>query len=270
MREELEAAKDLAIRAGAILLNHYAQPKVGWKGKGNPVTEADRRANDFLTQELHRLFPADGMLSEEAPDDTARLSRSRVWIIDPLDGTTEFINHVDEFAVMIGMSIDGIPKLGVVYQPVADRMYCATLGSGAFLTLDRTTHRLQVSAESNPEAMTIVLSRSHDTAEVDLIRRALGIANIIMSGSLGLKVGLICEGRAHLYLNTTSHTCQWDTCAPDVILHEAGGHMTDLVNAPLLYNRTEVQNVNGVIATNGPVHDRVAHLAQSVLARTRP
>src|SRR5262245_45338903 len=98
MREDLEAAKPLAIRAGAILLDHYIQPEVRWKGRGNPVTAADRLACAFLVKELKQMFPADGFLSEEEPDDPERLSKSRVWIIDPLDGTLEFINRLDEFA----------------------------------------------------------------------------------------------------------------------------------------------------------------------------
>jgi 3'(2'), 5'-bisphosphate nucleotidase len=269
MREDLEAAKRLAVRAGAILLEHYVQPTVRWKGRGNPVTEADRLASAFLTKELGQLFPEDGILSEEEPDEMDRLSKSRVWIIDPLDGTIEFINRLDEFAVMIGLSVDGISSLGIVYQPIKQKLYYAQLGSGAFLTENRTTRLLQVSRESNPLAMTIALSRSHHSADVDLIMRELGVTKTISSGSMGLKVGLICEGLAHLYLHTSSHTSQWDTCASDVILHEAGGRMTDLSNVPLRYNGPEVLNLNGVIASNGIIHDRIAKSAQSVFAKTQ-
>jgi Inositol monophosphatase family len=123
MREDLEAAKRLAVRAGAILLEHYIQPKVHWRGPRNPVTEADRLASTYLTRELKRLFPEDGFLSEEEPVEPDRLLRSRVWIIDPLDGTIEFINHLDEFAVMIGLSINGTPNVGIVYQPVTEKLY---------------------------------------------------------------------------------------------------------------------------------------------------
>jgi 3'(2'), 5'-bisphosphate nucleotidase len=105
--------------------------------------------------------------------------------------------------------------------------------------------------------MTIALSRSHHTADVDLIQRELGITNTIASGSLGLKVGLICERRAHLYLYTTPHTSQWDTCAPEAILHEAGGRMTDTLGNPLQYNVPHARNLHGVVASNGVIHDRV-------------
>jgi 3'(2'), 5'-bisphosphate nucleotidase len=268
MQEDLETARTLAIRAGAILLEHFARPAVRWKGYRNPVTEADRLANDFLVKELKGLFPRDGILSEEEPDRDDRLNARRVWIIDPLDGTMEFINRIDEFAVMIGLSIDGTARLGVVYQPVTQKLYYAESGSGAFVTENRSTRLLRVSSESDPVRMTIALSRSHPSVEVDAIQRELGIAHTICLGSLGLKVGLIVEGRAHLYLNTSPHACQWDTCAPEAILREAGGRMTDLFNAPLQYNRLEVQNLNGVIASNGPIHDRIAKTAQAALAHS--
>jgi 3'(2'), 5'-bisphosphate nucleotidase len=265
MTKDLEAAKELGVRAGAILLQHYSRPQVHWKGPGNPVTKADRSASAFLVRELKGMFPGDGILSEEEPDDADRLSRSRVWIIDPLDGTMEFIHHLDEFAVMIGLSVDGKASIGVVYQPVKEKLYYAAAGSGAFLLQDGTTRLLRVSREPDPLAMTMALSRSHHSSDVALIQRELGITHTLSSGSMGLKVGLICEGRAHLYLQTSGHTSQWDACAPDILLHESGGRMTDLLNAPLRYNGIEVRNLHGVIASNGTIHDRVAKTAQSVL-----
>ncbi len=266
MPEDLETAKTLAIRAGAILLEHYARPGVRWKERGNPVTEADRTASAFLVCELKHTFPNDGILSEEEPDDAGRLSRSRVWIVDPLDGTMEFIHHLDEFAVMIGLSYDGTAHLGVIYQPTMQKLYYGTSGAGTFLTENRTTRLLRVSPESDPSAMAIALSRSHHTPDVDAIQRELGIHKTISSGSIGLKAGLICEGRAHLYVHTSRNTSQWDTCAPDVILREAGGCMTDLLNAPLRYNEPEVRNLHGVIASNGAIHERIARTAQCVVA----
>jgi 3'(2'), 5'-bisphosphate nucleotidase len=261
--EDMEAARTLAVRAGAILLEHYSQPAVAWKGRGNPVTEADRSASAFIVRELQRLFPEDGILSEEEPDDPNRLSKSRVWIIDPLDGTMEFIRHLDEFAIMIGLSIDGIAKVGVVYQPMTEKLFYAALGCGAFLVENRITRLLQVSRESNPVAMTMALSRSHHSADVDAIQRQLGINKTVLSGSIGLKVGLICEGRAHLFINSSRNTSLWDTCAPEVILHEAGGRMTDLRNAPLHYGGSVVRNLRGVVASNGTIHDRIVETAHT-------
>ena len=266
MHDELEAARILAIRAGAILLEHYSELAVHWKERGNPVTEADRSASAFLVGKLNKLFPKDGILSEEEPDDPDRLSKSRVWIINPLDGTMEFIHHQGEFAVMIGLSIDGTASLGVIYQPTTEKLYYADSGSGAFVIENRETRLLQVTRESNPHSMTMALSRSHHSPNIDLVQHNLDIHDTVRCGSLGLKVGLICEGRAHLYLHTSRHTSQWDTCAPDVILHEAGGCMTDLWNGALRYNGPEVRNRRGVIASNGTIHNRIVDVAQSIMS----
>jgi 3'(2'), 5'-bisphosphate nucleotidase len=265
MQSELEAARTLAVRAGAILLEHYSSPDVRWKGPGNPVTEADRAASAFLVKEFKRRFPEDGVLSEEDAGDDTRLSLSRVWIIDPLDGTIEFINHRHEFAVMIGLSIDGAASLGVVYQPLTEKLYYAAAGIGAFLIENRSSRLLRVSTESNPLAMTLALSRSHHSADIDAVQRRLGVRNSLTSGSMGLKVGLICEGQAHLYIHTSSNTSQWDTCAPDIILREAGGRMTDLFNTPLRYNGSEVRNLHGVVASNGTIHEHIAAAAKAAL-----
>ena len=133
------------------------------------------------------------------------------------------------------------------------------------MTAERATRMLRVSPESNPLQMTVALSRSHHSPKVDLIRSRLGIHKTISSGSLGLKAGLICEGLAHVYLHIGPGTNQWDTCAPQTILHEAGGKITDTSNGALQYNCPEPRNLRGVIASNGTIHDRIVETSQSVL-----
>src|SRR5262245_53570012 len=106
MNAELETAKDLARRAGAILMQHYAaDPSIQWKGKNDPVTTADMAASRFLVEEFQKRFPEDAILSEEEKEDLSRLTNPRVWIVDPMDGTREFISRRGEFAVMIGLAI---------------------------------------------------------------------------------------------------------------------------------------------------------------------
>ena len=259
MKQEIDIARRLARGAGAILLDHYSRaPSVDWKRENDPVTSADHAASRFLVEELGRRYPDDGVLSEEADDDPVRLRRERVWIIDPMDGTKEFISRCDEFSVMIGLAVDGEARLGVVHQPTSGKTYYALSGQGAFMEAgQRAPVRLRVSPESDPARMTIALSRSHPSSKIDRLRRRLGITASVASGSLGLKAGLIAEGRAHLYLNTSTRTYQWDTCAADVIVKEAGGRMTDLSNVPFRYNRAGLANTNGVLATNGRIHDLV-------------
>ena len=114
LNHKLQTAKELAIRAGPILLEHYKEsPSVQWKGEGDPVTSADRAASRFLTGELKQRFPEDGILCEEEQDDVSRLEKSRVWIVDPMDGTTEFVARCSRFAVMVCLGVGGAHGPGV-------------------------------------------------------------------------------------------------------------------------------------------------------------
>jgi 3'(2'), 5'-bisphosphate nucleotidase len=266
MTDELQTARELAIRAGAILLEHYTEtPSVEWKGRGDPVTAADRSASRFLVGELKQRFPQDGVLCEEERDSPDRLSKPRVWIVDPMDGTAEFIAYRGEFAVMIGLAIEGKPTLGVVYQPTEKKLYFAVSGTGAFVEHAELARRLQVSREADPSRIVVAVSRSHDSADAKLIRGRLNVGRIIPSGSAGLKVAMICEGQAHLYFHAGPGTNQWDTCAPEIILHEAGGRMTDVFNTPLRYNVPDSRNLQGLMASNGVIHDRAIDAAKAVL-----
>src|SRR4051812_14017283 len=268
MSDELEAAKESAIDAGAILLRHFEhKTAVRWKGKGNPVTDADQEASRFIVEALHRRFPLDGILSEEEVDNPDRLKKSRVWIIDPMDGTAEFVAGLTEFAVMIGLAVDGSPTMGVVYLPVEKKLYYAESGHGAYVESDSSTRQLRVSPESNPGQATIASSRSHDSVTLQRIREALGAGTVVRVGGVGLKVAMICEGRAHVYIHAGAGTNQWDTCAPEVILHEAQGRMTDAANQSIRYNTDNPRNLQGVIASNGLLHSAAVAAATKILAR---
>jgi 3'(2'), 5'-bisphosphate nucleotidase len=262
LRTELEAAKEFAVGAGGILLEYYADaPTIEWKGKNDPVTTADRAASRFIVDALRKRFPSDGILSEEEKDDLKRLVNSRVWVIDPMDGTKEFINRRGEFSVMIGLAVDGEARVGAVYQPTERKLYFAAAGLGAFLSQDDVTRELHVSKESDRSKVVMALSRSHLSSTTEAIRVHLGIDHTIQTGSLGLKVGLVCEGRAHVYVQGKG-TSLWDTCGPEAILREAGGTMTNKSGEGFLYNVEDVRNLSGVVATNGVMHD-------SVIAATR-
>ena len=266
MESELEQAKALALGAGEILLKYYlGDGAVHWKAPGDPVTEADRSANEYIVGNLKRAFPKHAVLSEEAPDDLVRLENSHVWMVDPMDGTREFIESRDEFSVMIGLAVNGKPVVGAVYQPTSKRLYYAAAGMGAFLDVNGTVTPLRVSPERVASRMTLAISRSHRSSRVESIRERLRIPETIRSGSVGLKVGLICEARAHLYIHVGDRTHLWDTCGPDAILREAGGRLTDIDGAPLLYKGSGHENLNGIVASNGAIHDRALRVTQAVV-----
>ncbi len=258
MERELEIARQLARAAGRILMEFYKSgAPVQWKGYDDPVTAADHAANEMLVSELNRHFPDDAVLSEEFPDDLSRLSKDRVWMVDPMDGTKQFIQSIGEFAVMIGLAVEGEAKLGVVYHPSLDRLYYASPGKGAFLEETWTTKRLRGSSVDDPAKMVAAMSRSHHSPVVDRICETLGVTQRIHHGSVGLKFGLIAEGRAHFYIHLGSRTNQWDTCGPEAILREAGGVITDRTGEPLKYNGPEINNEHGIVASTGVIHDRI-------------
>jgi 3'(2'), 5'-bisphosphate nucleotidase len=265
-RKELETAIRLARDAGAIIRAFYeVPPTVRWKDPTEPVTEADRAANAFLVRQFAQLFPGDGVLAEESKDDLSRLGRRRVWIADPLDGTAEFIAHNGEFVVMIGLVLDGEPVVGVVYQPINDVLYGAARGLGAFVEEFEERTALHVSGERDLARFRLVVSRSHRPALLDAITGAMRLQRERALGSVGLKVGLIARQQADFYVHPNPGTKEWDTCAPDVILREAGGLMTDCWGRPLRYNQPDIVRRFGVLASNGVCHQQISQIVAGVL-----
>jgi 3'(2'), 5'-bisphosphate nucleotidase len=258
LQEELSVAEDLARRAGYVLLKYYEEPgKVQRKAGGEPVTKADVASNDLIVQGLQRVFPHDAILSEEQADDRRRLQTPRVWMVDPLDGTNEYIQRLPEFSVMIGLVEEGVPVLGVVYQPLSDELYYAVEGSGAWLRVGSSRRRLQVSDIADPARMRLVVSRSHREPLVDAIKERLGIERERISGSVGVKVALIARGECDLYLHPSPHTRLWDVCAAQVLLQEAGGVMTDMRGDRIRYDLPEIHLRQGIAASNGSVHEKI-------------
>jgi 3'(2'), 5'-bisphosphate nucleotidase len=246
---------DLVRQAGRIILKYYHSAyKIDYKLENEPVTQADQASNDFITRQLKSLYPEDCILAEESKDDLRRLDSRRIWLVDPMDGTQEFIDKVGQFAVMIGLVEEERPVLGVVYQPTTDTLFWASHGLGAFMVRKGRTQTLRVSKVSKISQMRLVVSRSHRVSLVDAIKESLGIEKEVSSGSVGLKVGLLAEAKSDLYLHPHSKTKEWDTCAPEIILREAGGIITDLWGEPLKYNKQNVFNEKGFIASNGQAH----------------
>lgn len=265
---ELEMAVRLAREAGNGIMSYYQTDlAVDEKDKGEPVTAADRAADAWITAGLRAAFPGDGLLTEESNDDLSRLDKERVWIVDPLDGTTEFITETGEFAVQIALAIGGRPVLGVVFEPAKDRLFTAVRGQGACQVYKGRTERLQVSAQTDPAQMCLVASRSHYSGFIEEARKLLGIREVNRLGSVGLKVGLVARGTCDLYLATTISK-EWDLCAPHALLLEAGGTLTNLCGEPIVYNKADVAECRGLIASNGLVHkqltDALAPLVDAV------
>lgn len=268
---EVEIAVELAREAGAILLRHYHSPflveqKINALQEMEEVTAADREANDLIVRSLAAEFPDDGILAEESADTEDRLTKERVWLIDPMDGTKNFVQRDGDFAVQIGLAVAGEPVVGVVYQPVRDVLYRARRGEGAWKEAGDSAQRMSVTERTNPNEMVLASSRSHRSPRMERVVESFGFKDETRRGSVGVKIGLIAEREADLYLHLSPSTKQWDTCAPEIVLTEAGGRLTDLFGRRLSYNAVRIDNRNGVVATNGVAHEMVIENLKPLLS----
>ncbi|MCB9158805.1 MAG: 3'(2'),5'-bisphosphate nucleotidase CysQ [Caldilineaceae bacterium] len=263
---EYEFACKLAREAATIVTTFYVgSSEVEYKSHDEPVTEADRSANQHIVTRISEMYPDDGILSEESKDDLIRLEKRRVWIVDPLDGTKEFIARNGEFSIMIGLAIDGLAVMGVIMQPDPGILYAGGVGIGAFLYENENEPvPIHVSDQQFVNRMTLVSSRSHRQQIVDTIRKRLKITSERVSGSVGLKVGLITRQLADLYIHPSPGCKEWDLCAPCALLEAAGGVMTDCWGNPLVFNKRDVRAHNGVVATNAQNHDQIVQAVAHV------
>jgi 3'(2'), 5'-bisphosphate nucleotidase len=183
-----------------------------------------------------------------------------------MDGTKNFVQRDGDFAVQIGLACGGESVLGAVYQPVRDLLYYAVKGGGAWIEgPNLNPQRMSVSAKANPHEMILASSRSHRSPRMERVVNLFGFKQEVRRGSVGVKIGLITEQQADLYLHLSPSTKQWDTCGPEIILHEAGGRLTDLFGQPLRYNGVRIDNRNGIVATNGAAHETMIEKLQPLL-----
>jgi 3'(2'), 5'-bisphosphate nucleotidase len=273
LEKELKVAVALAREAGARIMEFYAlgviaEEKLGADNFTEPVTIADKTASRMIVDNLEEAFPGDAILSEEETDNAEdRLVGKRVWMIDPIDGTWGFIKKDGDFGVQIGLTDGGEVVLGVVYIPVHDILYFASKNAGAFRVSGGSgkSERLIVSGKTNFTEINLASSRNHRSPRMHRIIEDFGFRQEIQRGSVGLKIGLIVDRTCDLYVHLSPRTKFWDTCAPQIILEEAGGRMTDVFGFPLHYNISDVQNHNGILATNGIVHEQAVLRLKPIL-----
>lgn len=270
---ELSIAQAAAIAAGRTILDLYntdflVAEKKGIDRLSEPVTEADITASRLIVDSLSAAFPEDAILSEEEPDDIIRrMSANRVWIIDPLDGTAGFVKRDGDFAVQIGLVDGASPVLGVVFIPFHDVLLYAVKGGGSFSVHRKGAPvRASVSKISIANKLKLAMSRNHPSPRMGSIIERFGFESLVRRGSVGLKIGLITERLCDIYIHPSPRTKLWDTCAPQVILEEAGGCLTDLFGGEITYDRVELQNQNGILATNGSSHTAAVEILGPLLA----
>ena len=250
---------DIAIRAAkeagdAILEIYKGDYKTSTKNDDSPITDADLKSNEvikkILSQTEHEI------LSEEDKDDLSRLSKETIWIVDPLDGTSDFIDKTGEFTVMISLIKNKKPILGVIGWPTEKILFVAQKGSGAFRFSNNQWKKISVTQVSEISKCRTVGSRHHLSDKEKLFIKKLGIEDFTSIGS-SLKVGKISSGEAEAYITTTNKMKEWDSAASYCIISEAGGKMTDMLGNDITYNNKDVYHQNGILVTNGLVHNKI-------------
>jgi myo-inositol-1(or 4)-monophosphatase len=252
-RRELAVAIEAARAAGAVIRAVYDTAfAVRQKGHDNPVTEADIQANECIREIVRREFPGDGWLSEETRDSTDRLARPRVWIVDPLDGTKEFVQRIPEFCVCVALVEAGEPIVGVSYNPIAEELFAAERGGGLALN----GARAHVSSEASLTRARVLASRSEDKrGEWDPYKRHLRVE---LTGSVAYKLALIGAGRGDATFSLTPKN-EWDICSGALLISEGGGSVTDREGRPLRFNQPDTRR-SGLIASNGVLHEALREL----------
>lgn len=247
---EVEDIIEIARKAGSAILDVYNTDfSVEVKEDQSPLTEADKRANAVIVEGLSRLFPEIPVISEETRTVAYEVRRhwDSFWLVDPLDGTKEFVKRNGEFTVNIALVKSGAPILGVVFQPVGNHLYWAAQGRGAWKSTNgEAAVQLNGGAHfSGKVEVTVVASRSHLTSEVTAFVEELEAAGkkveFISAGS-SLKLCLVAEGRADVYPRF-GPTMEWDTAAAHAVALEAGRRVVEYGNGrTLLYNKENLLN----------------------------
>jgi len=241
---ERETAIAAADEAGRILLHHYEAGTEHWeKRKDDPVTAADLASDRAIRARLTAAFPDDAILSEETASDPARTSQRRVWIVDPMDGTKEFVGKIPEFAVSIALVLDGEPVAGVILNPAAGRAVAAARGAGAVEANWSATGGLgtrrpaRVSSCASLAGASVIASRT-EISRGKFEPYAGWFRELRAVGSIAWKLGLVACGEADLNVSVAPKN-EWDVCAGDLLVREAGGVYVDFDGAARRYNQPD-------------------------------
>ena len=250
--KELAIAKEAAIKAGKAILGIYhtvEELDVEYKSDSSPLTQADKTANRIIVDLLRKKFPKYAVLSEEEKDNNDRLKNDYCFIIDPLDGTKEFIKRNGQFTVNIALAYQHKVVMGVIYVPVNDELYFAAEGFGAFLkSVDSEPKRLHVSNNQEISSLKLVISSSHGCAQIDTLIEKYKISHFTKVGS-SLKGCMVANGQADVYYRFNP-TMEWDTAAMQCIAEEAGAVFRQMDGSMMIYNRKDSLNLKGFYIIN--------------------
>lgn len=250
--------------AREIMRVYAGEFTVDMKGGVEPVTQADRVADALIVGALKTRFPEDAILSEENGLQVSGRAGRRVWFIDPVDGTKEFVKRNGEFSVQIGMSVDGVIELGIVLQPATGDAWLAARGEGCHHRSPGGDWSRLVIPPRGEKPLVLAISRSHPSILAVRAGRAIGAERQLERGGVGLKLMAIASGAAHYYLNDSNSTKAWDIAAPEILFTEAGGIVTDLRGEPFRYDVNDYRHSYGLLASSdAALHERLLDFVRS-------
>ncbi|HET9930114.1 MAG TPA: inositol monophosphatase family protein [Polyangiaceae bacterium] len=269
--EEVATLVGIAAEAAELVFRIYQTPfEVDYKGPRDPVTLADREANALICERLQTAFPGVPVVAEESTPDTfaGYQSSERIFFVDPVDGTREFVAKNGEFVVMIGVVEGERATASVIHAPATGTAWVGLEGHGAFrLSPGEGRTKIAVSECNELAQVRVVASRSHRTPTFERALNELGVGTVLQQGSAGLKGARVAEASADAYVAPFYAGQRWDICACDALVHAAGGRVTDAYGAPIDYRAPTLAQETGVVVSNGLVHE--ALLERLALFRAR-
>jgi 3'(2'), 5'-bisphosphate nucleotidase len=238
----------VAFSAAKIIEKIYAGDfATEFKDGEEPVTAADRQSDLHIISELRSRHPHDRILSEEHGLNEPPAFNNRVWFIDPIDGTSEFIKRSGEFAIQIGLAVGGSLDFGLVYQPIGRNLYVAARGEGCWWYNPASGwQRLQISPRGSN--LRLAVSRSHPCPLGRSVHEKLSGTGVFACGGVGLKLMAMARGLADYYINSSNKTKAWDIAAPEILFVEAGGQVSDLAGGAFSYDPADFRHRNGLLA----------------------
>lgn len=252
---DAELLRRTVVEAGALALSLFRTDVKQWtKAGASPVSDADIAVDELLRLRLQSATPDYGWLSEESVDDRSRLSRQRVWIVDPIDGTRAYLGGREDWSVSAALVEDGVPVVGAVFAPATDEMFFAVRGQGAT--------RNDVAMHAAPGSAFDIARMAGPRFLIDRVRDSSSPqATDFKIGSLALRISRVAQGELDVAF-VGGNSRDWDIAAADLLLHEAGGALTTISGRKLTYNRTEVSHET-LVAAGRERHDRlVEHLSR--------
>ncbi|MHC4727304.1 MAG: 3'(2'),5'-bisphosphate nucleotidase CysQ [Planctomycetota bacterium] len=257
--EDLEFLKKYVHQAGQAIFHMAAEGfETAYKANEDPVTTADVKADSILREGLMKDFPGTGWLSEETRDDYSRLDKKMVWIVDPIDGTKEFVSGIPEYAVSVALVEDGLPILATVYNPATKELFAAASGQGAWLNKEVITAERELTAKP-----LLLASRSEiGRGEFEPFEP---FAQIRPCGSIAYKLALVAAGIADATFSLGPKN-EWDIAAGVLLVSESGGNVTDRNGAPFTFNQRSTL-VDGIVATNKDALEPVRKLIEQVTSK---